>query len=331
MSYHHLTPEERYVIAHLRIAGFSLRAIGERIGRHPSTVSRELIRNGAPEQAWPYWYDAGQVRCDRRRYKARSYRRQNHRPLVNYVERKLRQDWSPEQIAAKLALDHPHQPAMRVSIETIYRWAYLEAREGGSLYKHLRRRHKWRRRQKRYGSGRRFIEGRVGIEARPTVVGDRSRFGDWEGDTMGGKYNRSHLATHVERKSRYLIATKLADRKADTFAERSTEVLSKVPPRLLHTLTLDNGSECARFSKIEHATGMKVYFAAPYAAWQRGTNENTNGLLRQYFPKGTDFRRITDKALQGAVDRLNHRPRKCLGYRSPHEVFTSATRVALAM
>ncbi len=119
---------------------------------------------------------------------------------------------------------------------------------------------------------------------------------------MGGKYNRSHLATHVERKSRFLIATKLADRKADTFAERSTEVLNKVPRGLRHTLTLDNGSECARFSKIEYATGMKVYFAAPYAAWQRGTNENTNGLLRQYFPKGTDFRRISDRIVETIAD-----------------------------
>ena len=331
MPYHQVTPEERYVIAHMRIAGFSLRAIGRRIGRHHTTVGRELQRNGPPGAPWPYWYDAGQARGDERRCKARSARRQNHRPLVAYVEQKLRLDWSPEQIAAKLPRDHPDDTAMRVSIETLYRWVYLDARRGGVLYTHLRRRRKWRRRQKRYGAGRRFLADRVGIEARPALVGARTRFGDWEGDTLlGGARNRSQLATHVERKSRYLLAAKLTDRTADTFAARSVALFKTVPEPLRRTLTLDNGSECARFPAIEAHTGLTVYFAAPYAAWQRGTNENTNGLLRQYFPKGTDFRRVTDQALQGAVARLNHRPRKCLGYQTPHEVFTNAARGALA-
>lgn len=330
MPYHHLTPEERYVIAHMRIAGFSLRAIGQRIGRHHTTVGRELNQNGPPGAPWPYWYDAGQSRADRRRFQARSYRRQNHRPLVDYVEQKLRWDWSPEQIAAKLTRDHPGDAAMRVSIETLYRWVYLDARMGGSLYQHLRRRRKWRRRQKRYGSGRRFIADRVGIETRPAVVRERTRFGDWEGDTVVGRRGRSQLVTHVERKSRYLLAAKLEDRKAATFADRSVALLKTVPVQLRHTLTLDNGSECAQFPTIERQTGMDVYFAAPYAAWQRATNENTNGLLRQYFPKGTDFRRVTPEAVQTAADRLNHRPRKCLGYQTPHEVFTQAIRGALA-
>ena len=331
MPYHHLTPDERYVIAHLRVAELSLREIGRRIGRHHTTVGRELKRNGPPGAAWPYWYDAGQSRCDQRRSKPRSYRRQSHRPLVDSVEQKLRLDWSPEQIAAKLARDHPGDAAMRVSIETIYRWVYLDARMGGALYQHLRRKRKWRRRQKRYGSGRRFLADRVGIEARPQVVDERARFGDWEGDTLAGKRNRSHLATHVERKSRYLLAGKLEDRKAGTFAARSVALLKTVPEDLRHTVTLDNGSECAKFPVIEAGTGMAVYFADPYAAWQRGTNENTNGLLRQYFPKGTDFRRVTDTTLQAAVDRLNHRPRKCLSFQTPHEVFAKATRGALAM
>jgi len=181
---------------------------------------------------------------------------------VDYVEQKLRLDCSPEQIAAKLALDHPGNTAMRVSVETLYRWVYLDARLGGSLYQHLRRRHKWRRRQKRYGSGRRFLASRVGIEARPAVVGERARFGDWEGDTLAGKRHRSQLATHVERKSRYLLAGKLDDRTADTFASRSVALFTSVPQNLRHTLTLDNGSECARFANIAADTGMEVYFAS---------------------------------------------------------------------
>jgi len=181
---------------------------GSGLGVNHTTVGRELTRNGPPEAPWPYWYEDGQARGDARRHTARSARRQRHRPLVDYVVRKLRVDWSPEQIPAKLALEHPDEPAMRVSIETLYRWVYLDARRGGTLYTHLRRRRKGRRRQKRYGAGRRVLVDRVGIEARPALVGARPRFGDWEGDTLG---TRSPLATHVERKSRYLLAGKLTD------------------------------------------------------------------------------------------------------------------------
>ncbi|MBE9569180.1 MAG: IS30 family transposase [Proteobacteria bacterium] len=331
MSYAHLTEQERYVIAHMRIAKFSLRQIGDRVSRHPSTISRELKRNGPPEGAdWPYWYDAAQSRADERRYNARHHFRQDNPQLLDYVEKKIRLDWSPEQISAKLVLDYPDNQAMRVSIETIYRWIYLDARVGGQLYKHLRRRRKYRRRQKRYGAGRRFVAGRVGIEARPEGVEERRRFGDWEGDTVVGKRGRSNIVTHVERKSRYLMAARLEDRKAETFAAKSIELFETIAPELRKTLTLDNGSECARFDKIEKESGLNVYFAAPYAAWQRGANENTNGLLRQYFPKGTDFKKVKDEKLQKAVSRLNHRPRKCLNYRTPHEVFMEAQNVALA-
>lgn len=329
MSYEHLTRRERYVISHL--AGqCSLREIGRRLGRHHTTIKREIDRN-RPRHSGRYWYWVSDPIAEKRRHKPRSYRRQNHRPLVDYVESKLRLDWSPEQIAAKLALDYPDDAAMRVSIETIYRWVYLDVKMGGKLYRHLRRRHRYRRKQRRYGAGRRFIAGRVGIEQRPMAVDSRDRFGDWEGDTVIGKRGKSQIVTHVERKSRFLMAAKLEDRKAETFAAKGVELFNSLAPRLRKTLTLDNGSECARFDKIEKHTGLKVYFAAPYAAWQRGANENTNGLLRQYFPKGTDFRRVKDEQLQKAVNRLNHRPRKCLNYRTPHEVFTMAQGGALAM
>ena len=329
MSYEHLTHRERYVISHL--AGkFSLREIGRRLGRHHTTIKREIERN-RPEHSGRYWYWVSDPLAEKRRHQPRSYRRQNYRPLVDYVESKLRLDWSPEQIAAKLVLDHPDDAEMRVSIETIYRWIYLDAKVGGKLYKHLRRRHRYRRKQRRYGAGRRFIAGRIGIDERPKAVDARNRFGDWEGDTVIGKRGKSQIVTHVERKSRFLMAAKLEDRRADTFAAKGVELFNALTPELRKTLTLDNGSECARFDKIEQATGLKIYFAAPYAAWQRGANENTNGLLRQYFPKGTDFRRVKEEQLQKAVNRLNHRPRKCLNYQTPHEVFTMAQSGALAM
>lgn len=329
MSYTHLTRQDRYVISHLKNM-FSLREIGRRLGRHHTTIKRELDRNG-PTGGGAYWYWFSDPTAQQRRHKPRSYRRQDHHPLVGYVESKLRLDWSPEQIAAKLVLDHPHDAAMRVSIETIYRWIYLDVKMGGGLYKHLRRHRKYRRKQRRYGAGRRFIAGRTGIEQRPKVVDARDRFGDWEGDTVVGKRGKSQIVTHVERKSRYLMAAKLEDRKAETFAAKGVELFNSLTPELRKTLTLDNGSECARFDKIEQATGLKVYFAAPYAAWQRGANENTNGLLRQYFPKGTDFKRVKEEKLQDAVNKLNHRPRKCLVFQTPHEVFTNAQGGALAM
>ncbi len=191
--------------------------------------------------------------------------------------------------------------------------------------------HKKRRRQHRYGSGRGLIPGRISIDKRPDLVATRQRFGDWEGDTVEGAKGSGHITTHVERKSRYLIAAKLADKTAAVTTQAVTLAFRKIPVALRHTLTLDNGKEFASFSDIERRTGLTIYFADPYSAWQRGANENTNGLLRRYFPKGMDFRSVTEKTLAQAVKKLNHRPRKCLGYQTPHEVFMNARRGAVAM
>ena len=191
------------------------------------------------------------------------------------------------------------------------------------------RSHKKRRRQRRYGTGRGLIPGRVSIDKRPDLVATRQRFGDWEGDTVEGAKGSGHITTHVERKSRYLIAAKLTNKAAAVTATAVTSAFRRIPKALRHTLTLDNGKEFARFRDIEKHTGLTVYFADPYSAWQRGTNENTNGLLRRYFPKGLDFRNITQETLASAVKKLNHRPRKCLDYQTPHEVFQEARRGAL--
>ena len=238
--------------------------------------------------------------------------------------------WSPETIAEKLKIEYPENAEMRVSHETIYRWIYLDATEAGILYHHLRRRRKKRRRQKRYGSGGRFIPGRASISERPAIVETRERFGDWEGDTVEGKRSTGYFATHVQRKSRYLIAAKLIDKKAESLTSKRIKAFWRIPKKMRKTLTVDNGKEFARFKKLEDKTGLTVYFADPYSAWQRGTNENTNGLLRQYFPKGTDFRNVSEEDLAFAVKKLNHRPRKCLNYQSPHEVFWKAKNGALA-
>lgn len=332
MSYSHITEKERYVITHLRLARYSLREIARRLGRHHSSISREIKRNKpglAPDAV--YWYGGTQPVADTRRHKARSYRRQSYNPLVEYVERKLRLDWPPEAIAARIKIDYPDDQRMRISHDTIYRWVYLAAEQGGDLHNHLRRRHKKRRKQKRYGSGRRFIAGRVPIHERPAIVAERQRFGDWEGDTLEGARGSGGLATHVERKSRYLIAAKLTDKKAATMTAETSRVFTRLPRVMRQTLTVDNGSEFSQFKELERKTGLKVFFADPYAAWQRGTNENTNGLLRYYFPKGTDFQKVSEEEIELTVKKVNHRPRKCLNYRTPHEVFFQTSRGALAI
>lgn len=329
MSYVQLTSEERYVIYHLKLFKLSEREIARRLGRHHSTIGREIKRNGPGDPSGVYWHQDAHGRALERRKQPRHCRRRTHAPLVQYVERRLRAEWSPDVIAARLKMEYVDNSDMRISTETVYRWVYRNAAHGGHLFNCLSRSHKRRRRQHHYGTGRGLIIGRIGIDKRPQLVATRRRFGDWEGDTVEGAKGSGHITTHVERKSRYLIAGKLANKTAEVTAQTVSSAFRKIPCRFRHTLTLDNGKEFARFRDIEERTGLDIYFADPYSAWQRGTNENTNGLLRRYFPKGLDFRTVSEIALAQAVKKLNHRPRKCLGYRTPHEVFMNARRGAV--
>lgn len=331
MPYTHLTPRDRYVISHLKMAKISLREIARRLGRHHTTISRELKRNGPTYPGGVYWYYFIERQVEINRHRARSHRRQNYPPLVQYVDNKLREDWPPEVIAQRLRSEFPHDERMRISHETIYRWVFLDAEQGGNLHRHLRRRHKRRRRQKRYGAGRRFIPGRVGIETRPEIVADRGRYGDWEADLVLGRRGSGAIATHIERKSRYLMGSLLPDRKAESFNASAIPVYQSLPQGICHTLTLDNGKEFSRFKELEAGTGLKVFFADAYSAWQRGANENINGLLRFYFPKGMSFKRVSEKALAKVIQKINNRPRKCLGYRTPQEVLDEASGGALAI
>jgi IS30 family transposase len=331
MPYCHLSSEERYVISHLVLYDLSLREIGRRIHRHPSTISREIKRN-RPTYADDavYWYEPAQEFANRRKKRAHHRVRKSNLQLVHYVHAKLLDDWSPEEIAGRLIVDFPDNPLMRISHEGIYRWIYIDAINGGELYTHLRRHHKKRRKQRRYGSLRGLIPGRVSISERPQAVADRDRFGDWEGDTLEGAKGGGAIASHVERKSRYLVAAKLTNKAAETMTTASTRAFLPIPKPIRKTLTVDNGKEFALFKKLEKKTGFSIYFADPYSAWQRGCNENTNGLLRQYFPKGTNFIELPNRALALAVKKLNDRPRKCLHYQTPHEVMYHAIHGALA-
>lgn len=331
MSYGHLTARERYAIHILSVIGLSHREIARRLGRHHTTIGREKRRNGPPRPELVVYNDemAHPTAMARRRI-ARHHRRSGHKALRRYVFRKLAVRWSPEQIAGRVRLDHPDNPRMRIAPETVYRWVYEDAAAGGALYRQLRRAHRKRRRQRRYGAGRGCIPGRVGIEQRPGIVETRERFGDWEADTVEGAKGRGLIATHVERKSRYLLTAGLEDKTATLLAGRTVRAFRVIPRSRRCTLTVDNGKEFARFKQIEEKTGLTVYFADPYSAWQRGANENTNGLLRQYFPKGCDFTAVSKHDLATATREINHRPRKCLDYRTPHEVFFEAARGALA-
>ena len=328
MSHSHLILEERLVIELFVHMGMSCREIAMHLGRSHTTISRELRRNSSKSG---YRAQTADRRAQKRREIPRHYRCLTRPELLAYVDEKLRSDWSPEQIAGRIRLDYPRDPTMRISTETIYRWIYAAAQVGDTSYRHLRRAHKRRKRQTRYGQGRRIFPGRIDIAQRPQVVADRSRFGDWEADLVYASKGKAALVSCNERASRFLVLAKVESKTAAAFNEALVPRLCEIPPALRQTLTLDNGSEMARFKELESATGMCTYFCTPRSPWQRGTNEKGNGLLRQYFPRGISFHKITEEMLLQAAKRLNNRPRKCLGYQTPAEVFNQALRGALAI
>jgi len=306
-------------------ARYSFNRIARITNRSVSTISREIKRN--TNITGSYWYDVAQNIANKRKKQPRSEKRRTYTPLYELVIQNLKKGLSPEIISGRLNRETRSQK-MRVSAETIYQWVYADAREGGSLYKSLIRHHKRRRKQRRSERSRLF-EGRVSIDKRPKIVNDKLRFGDWESDSMEGGKSKGGLATHVERKSRYLVAGKLSDKRSETFMNVSNVLFSNIAPSLVKTFTVDNGSEFAHFKTLEVATKSKVYFADPYSPWQRALNENTNGLLRRYFPKGCNFHEISDKLVYEAVEKLNNRPRKCLKFRTPYEVLFKTSTIAL--
>jgi len=323
MPYHHLNRAERKVIHHMRIEGFSVASMAKALGRHRSTIYRELKRNALGPNS--YVWNKAHTRYRRRLFWKRPRPQLAHLELTRYIQKKLKRYWSPEQIAGRLHLDYPHDPTMRISWMTIYRYVRADREAGGTLWRYLRQARKKKR--KRYGSNdqRGHLQGRTFIDERPTAVDARSRFGDWEADTMWGISRNAYLATFVERKSLYLIARKMKDRSSSALNRAAIAGFKTVPRALRKTLTVDNGKEFAAFIELQRRLGAAVYCAHPYAAWERGTNENTNGLLRQFIPKKTNLAYYSEQAIREAVKRINHRPRKKLGYRTPHEVFKMAT------
>jgi IS30 family transposase len=328
MSYTHLTEQDRACIYHNKSPNLSDAEVGRRIGRHRATIGRELKRFRR-HPSWPcyktYFPDGAHWLARKNRCKPRGIRWTRHRPLLAYVLRGLRQEWSPEQIAGRLKRDFPRDKRMRVSHQSIYSYIQADRKADGALWKRLRQSSRIRR--KAYGSGarRQRIPDRVGIDQRPAEVESRKQVGHWEGDTMLGQ-GKARLATCVERKSRYVFIARLPDGTACQFNAAAIKRLRKIPPGGRKTMTTDNGSEFVEHKTLGKRLGFKTFFADPFASWQRGTNENTNGLIRQYFPKGTDFSTVSVQKVARVATKLNNRPRKCLRYKTPAEVLGPVLR-----
>lgn len=307
MNYRHLTQAQRYQIQGLLRAGFPNRTIAIQVGCHPSTISRERRRNATQGG---YQAATAQRQARDRRQAASSVPRID--PMTwREIERALREDWSPEEIAGR----RRQQRRRRVSHERIYQHIAADRIAGGTLWRHLRQRK--RRYRHRCVPGR-FAQARS-IHERPTHVEQRLQSGHWESDTMVGSTGSAALVTSVERKSRFVRLRRVASRQARPVA---CALLAKLAPLadLVRSLTFDRGSEFAEYALIESALGAKTYFADPYCAWQRGSNENTNGLIRQYIPRSRDMATLTDAEVDRIERKLNNRPRKTLGFRTPSEV-----------
>jgi len=318
-----LTLCERETISRGIAAQQSVRSVARLLGRSPSTVSREINRNGGYAR-----YRAAQAdrRAWRRARRPKACKLATHRRLRQTVARKLRMDWSPEQIAGWLKRRHPDKEADRVSHETIYRSLFVQARGvlKKELLQHLRSQRTMRRSIHATGQGdaRGQIKDMIPIRARPASVEDRAVPGHWEGDLLSGPKD-SYIATLVERHSRYVMLVKVADKSSQTVVSALIRQVRKLPAELFRSLTWDQGKELSDHRRFRLATGIDVYFCDPRSPWQRGSNENTNGLLRQYLPKGTDLSVHSQAHLNKVARQLNERPRKTLGYETPAERFNA--------
>jgi IS30 family transposase len=304
------------------VAGDSLQQIARRVGRPVSTLSREVARNGG-RSTYRAWH--AETAAARRARRPKPAKLAWHTRLRREVERRLLERWSPQQIAARLVCDYPDDLTMRVSHETIYRTLFVQARGGlrQELTAYLRTGRTQRRAHKRTEHSRTGrLRDMVPISARPSAVEDRAIPGHWEGDLLMGQGGQSAIGTLVERSSRYVLLVPLPDgRTAAEVRAALTRAVVRLPDDLRRTLTWDQGKEMAEHVRFSVDTAVKVYFCDPHSPWQRGTNENTNGLLRQYFPKTVDLRTYTRAELNAVARQLNNRPRQTLGWQKPTEVF----------
>lgn len=324
-QYKQLSQSEREHIASLLSEGCSLGGIAKTLGRNKSTISREIARNAAPERQ-RYTPCRAHARACERKTSANTHERLKNDFIRMYVRDGLKQGWSPEQISGRIRIDCP---GYSVNHEAIYQYIYHPQNPHRlEMINLLRRAHRKRRNK---GIGRKVkktkIPNRISIDARPKSIENRRRYGHWEGDSLISRKSKAALNTLAERKSRLVLITKLHRKGAAETNKAIINRLKKLPANGRQTLTLDNGTENAKHEQLSAKLGIKCYFAHPYASWERGTNENINGLIRWYLPKGTDFSKIAPEQIALIEYSLNSRPRKCLGYKTPLEV--AASSVAL--
>lgn len=339
--YRHLTGDDRVEIEKLRDRGVAGAEIARRLGVDRSTISRELRRGSwQPESDHanlrPYLrnkldtrgprqrlYLAGQAQRQARERAARSHQpyRMGHDRLVDWVIKQLQKGWTPEEISGRLPLDFPGDPRMRVGVETLYAWIYAPAQQHRQLWQYLPRGQQRRRRRR----GRRVhserIKWRTSIHDRPAEIEDRVQFGHWEGDSVLGARGSGGIHTSVERRSRYLVGVKIPAITAQATLDAQHGIYAAMPAHAARSITVDNGSEFAFHYRLADTLAIPTYFADPYSAYQRGTNEHFNGRIRRYLPKGTSFHDLHQHELDAYIAEINNRPRKVLGWATPAEVF----------
>lgn len=327
MSYHHFTPDERNELSVLLRASLKQKDIAKILRKHRTSIWRELKRNPSGKEKKKYNAHKAKQLTKERRIKAnfRFRKLENNKWLRHYVIKKIKKYWSPEQIVGRLKRQYPKVKEKWVGKDSIYKFIYEKRTD---LVKYLRcQKGKYRR---RYGTRIREKQReelkKKRIDQRPQIVELKQRIGDWEGDTVIGKDRKPAILTHTERKSGLLLADKLERATKEATKEKTIMRFKKVPQNKKHTLTYDNGNEFWEYELIERETGIAIYFAYPYHSWERGSNENTNGLLRQFFPKKSLFALVTPEQLQKAVSLINHRPRKRHNYLTPYEVFYEKSR-----
>lgn len=319
MRYQQLTRDKRCQIYTLVSTGMMQKDIADHVRVSPSTISRELKRNTGQRG---YRYKQADFKAVERRSKA-SCRSKKMRPnLIEVIEEKLLEKWSPEQISGVLKSND-----ILISHESIYRHIWANKKAGGDLYTHLRRRGKKYNRRGAKTAGRGCIPNRVGIEKRPKIVESKSRIGDWEGDTIIGAKQQGVILSLVDRKSKFTLLAKMEGKYAAQVPALIKKCFKRLPTKLpAHSITFDNGKEFSKHEQITKKTGLSCYFARPYHSWERGLNEHTNGLVRQYCPKGSNLNHYSDEDIQFTEDQLNNRPRKVIGYRTPREVVLGLRR-----
>jgi len=325
MPYEHLNLCDRKAIKKMLIENKSLREIASYVGCHPSTISREIKRNKGD-----FWYHPvhAHEKYKNRRERVKIRKLESNNVLREYVLMLLKEGHSPDAISGRLKLTHKRFPDMQISHESIYTWIYAKAAIGDDVYKYLARGVKSRHRRLAKRRSRIQIPNRISIHNRPKFVEYRRQPGHWEGDTIIGKGQQGCIATLVERKTFFLVAGLMANKKPETCNRAILEAFGDVPNKVIKSITFDNGSEFYKHTDLQEALECKIFFADPYSAWQRGINEHTNGLIRRYFPKKISFTELTQNDVDEVVSKLNNIPRKSLGYKTPYEAF-HGMRVAL--